>query len=155
MPPQAFFKSSKGMIAMRIDDPAGKKYLREVGKALPCGRKERKRILEDLCQSITNESQPGKALSYEELVARMGTPEEIAFSCLSEKESRELLKELKTKNRNLKILLATAAAAIAIWIGYWAVSYISLMDEFPGYIVEGAPVVVEQYEIPSEGDNAK
>lgn len=147
-------RSSKGMVAMRMYNSAVKRYLREVRKSLPCGRKERKRVLDGIRQSIENEPADGPE-TYEDLVSRYGSPDEIASSYFSEKSTGELIRELRIGNRVLAILLSAVVIALLLRLGWWVASYVSLMGEYPGYIVEGQPVVIEDYEIDSEGDIIK
>ena len=119
---------------MRMCNSAAKRYLRELRKSLPCGRKERKRVLEGIRQSIENNEATDGPDTYEALVSRYGSPDEIASAYFSEKSTGELIRELRIGNRVLAILL---------------------MNEYPGYIVEGQPVVIEDYEIDSEGEIIK
>lgn len=145
---------SKGMVAMRMYNSAVKRYLREVRKSLPCGRKERKRVLDGIRKSIENEPADGPE-TYEDLVSRYGSPDEIASSYFSEKSTGELIRELRIGNRVLAILLSAVVIALLLRLGWWVASYVSLMGEYPGYIVEGQPVVIEDYEIDSAGDIIK
>lgn len=137
---------------MRMCNSAAKRYLRELRKSLPCGRKERKRVLEGIRQSIENNEATDGPDTYEALVSRYGSPDEIASSYFSEKGTGELIRELRIGNRILALILAGIVAALAIWFGWGAFTYVSLMDEYPIYIVEGAPTVIERTEI---GDNGE
>lgn len=139
---------------MRMYNSAAKRYLRELCKSLPCGRKERKRVLEGIRQSIENEQADGPE-TYEDLVSRYGSPDEIASAYFSEKSTGELIRELRIGNRVLAILLAAVVAALLIWFGWGAFTYVSLTSEAPGYIVEGQPIVIERHEINDEGEIAK
>ena len=93
--------------------------------------------------------------TYEALVSRYGSPDEIASSYFSEKSTGELIRELRIGNRILALILAGIVAALAIWLGWGAFTYVSLMSEAPGYIVVGEPVVIEDHEIDSEGEIIK
>ena len=140
---------------MRMCNSAAKRYLRELRNSLPCGRKERKRVLESIRQSIENNEATDGPDTYEALVSRYGSPDEIASAYFSEKSTRELIRELRIGNRVLALILAGIVAALVIWFGWGAFTYVSLMDEAPGYIVEGQPVVIEDHEIDSEGEIIK
>lgn len=140
---------------MRMCNSAAKRYLRELRKSLPCGRKERKRVLEGIRQSIEGKEAPDGPDTYEALVSRYGSPDEIASSYFSEKSTGELIRELRVGNRVLAILLSAVVIALLLRLGWWVASYVSLMNEYPGYIVEGQPVVIEDYEIDSEGEIIK
>ena len=137
---------------MRMCNSAAKRYLRELRNSLPCGRKERKRVLEGIRQSIEDKEAIDGPDTYEALVSRYGSPDEIASAYFSEKSTGELIRELRIGNRVLALLLAGIVAALLIWFGWWIASYVSLMDEFPIYIVEGTPTVIERTEI---GDNGE
>ena len=139
---------------MRMYNSAAKRYLRELRKSLPCGRKERKRVLEGIRQSMENGETDGTE-TYEALVSRYGSPDEIASSYFSEKSTGELIRELRVGNRVLAILLAAVVAALLIWFGWGAFTYVSLTSEAPGYIVEGQPIVIERHEINDEGEITK
>ena len=140
---------------MRMCNSAAKRYLRELRNSLPCGRKERKRVLEGIRQSIEGKEAPDGPDTYEALVSRYGSPDEIASSYFSEKSTGELIRELRVGNRVLAILLSAVVIALLLRLGWWVASYVSLMNEYPGYIVEGQPVVIEDYEIDSEGEIIK
>ena len=90
--------------------------------------------------------------TYEALVSRYGSPDEIASSYFSEKSTGELIRELRIGNRVLAILLSAVVIALLLRLGWWIASYVSLMNEYPIYIVEGAPTVIERTEI---GDNGE
>ena len=140
---------------MRMCNSAAKRYLRELRKSLPCGRKERKRVLEGIRQSIENNEATDGPDTYEALVSRYGSPGEIASAYFSEKSTGELIRELRIGNRVLAILLSAVVIALLLRLGWWTASYVSLMNEYPGYIVEGQTVVIEDYEIDSEGEIIK
>ena len=140
---------------MRMCNSAAKRYLRELRNSLPCGRKERKRVLEGIRQSIENNEATDGPDTYEALVSRYGSPDEIASSYFSEKSTGELIRELRIGNRVLAILLSAVVIALLLRLGWWVITYRSLMSEAPGYIVVGEPVVIEDYEIDSEGEIIK
>ena len=140
---------------MRMCNSAAKRYLRELRKSLPCGRKERKRVLEGIRQSMENNGATDGPDTYEALVSRYGSPDEIASAYFSEKSTGELIRELRIGNRVLAILLSAVVIALLLRLGWWVASYVSLMNEYPGYIVEGQPVVIEDHEIDSEGEIIK
>ena len=140
---------------MRMCNSAAKRYLRELRKSLPCGRKERKRVLEGIRQSMESKEATDGPDTYEALVSRYGSPDEIASAYFSEKSTGELIRELRIGNRVLAILLSAVVIALLLRLGWWIASYVSLMNEYPGYIVEGQPVVIEDYEIDSEGEIIK
>lgn len=140
---------------MRMCNSAAKRYLRELRNSLPCGRKERKRVLEGIRQSIEDKEAIDGPETYEALVSRYGSPDEIASAYFSEKSTGELIRELRIGNRVLALLLAAIVAALLIWFGWGAFTYVSLMSEAPGYIVVGEPVVIEDHEIDSEGEIIK
>ena len=123
--------------------------------SLPCGRKERKRVLEGIRQSIENNEATDGPDTYEALVSRYGSPDEIASAYFSEKSTGELIRELRIGNRVLAILLSAVVIALLLRLGWWVITYRSLMSEAPGYIVVGEPVVIEDYEIDSEGEIIK
>ena len=140
---------------MRMCNSAAKRYLRELRKSLPCGRKERKRVLKGIRQSIENNEATDGPDTYEALVSRYGSPDEIGSAYFSEKSTGELIRELRIGNRVLAILLSAVVIALLFRLGWWIASYVSLMNEYPGYIVEGQPVVIEDHEIDSEGEIIK
>lgn len=104
---------------------------------------------------MENKEAPDGPDTYEALVSRYGSPDEIASSYFSEKSTGELIRELRIGNRVLAILLSAVVIALLLRLGWWIASYVSLMNEYPGYIVEGQPVVIEDHEIDSEGEIIK
>lgn len=56
-------------------------------------------------------------VDYNAIVARFGTPQQIAESCVMEMETSELLHGIELQKNLLRIVFLSAAIMIALWIG--------------------------------------
>lgn len=98
-----------------------KKYKRKLSDMLPCQKQERDHILEEVCQGLGDKAQ---FLSYEELLEKLGLPEEVAASYIQGMEPREVARAMKTRNRVFRLLAVLVGCVILVWaIGVAAVYF--------------------------------
>ena len=121
-----------------------KKYFHEIEKDLPCGNREKKKILRDLRLSVENFLAENPEATLEAVVDHFGTPAQIVDTCTEEMPILELQKKLKIKRWIIGVIAGVAACALLVWgiaVG------IALVNEFraaDGYHV--ADSVVEEIE---------
>lgn len=128
---------------MRKNNRAAYVYLKQVSKSLPCGRRERKRIIRDIKRTVEEEYGD---ITYDDLVRRMGTPTEITEAYLSQTDAADVVKRVRYGDILIKIVMSAVIAALLIWGGYCISSYFSFKNELPIYLVEGEVEVVDRIE---------
>ena len=96
---------------MNDSEKAISKYLTEVKHLLPFACKVRKTLLEELRQRIDELDTEGTPITYELLVAEIGTPEEVANS-FEDRESIAAFRKRSRRYSKVKIILACVAALL-------------------------------------------
>ena len=91
-----------------------RRYCRAVGSYLPCSRKQKRQILENLRQRLKEccDEHPGEATPEEQF----GTPQQVAAGYVDDMDTMELLQALRFRRRVLTILTAGILAVLAIFV---------------------------------------
>ncbi len=112
-----------------------KAYLRQVKGWLPCGGKMKRQIMEKIRISVGRflEEEPGA--DYQSIVARFGTPQQIASAYVDEQDTTVLLSQLRFRKKVITLLSAMALAALALWTGFQVHVTISDYHSANGYSV--------------------
>lgn len=92
-----------------------RQYLKEICKNIPCSWNKKRKILAQLEESIKKYAIEITDLDYAAIVARFGTPQQIAASYLEAMDIQELTQNFRVKKRIVGILLAAAMAAVLLW----------------------------------------
>ena len=106
-------------------EKALKQYYRQVRSWLPCSRKLKKHILEQIDHSISAYLHEHPAAKITDIKTRFGEPEEIAAAHVDELGTAELLRDLRVRKKIVTIIAACAAVLILMWAS--AVTY-ALID---------------------------
>lgn len=132
---------------MNKTDAALRRYLREVKSWLPCGGKMKKEILGKISGTVSGYLTENRGGDYGALVARFGTPQQIASAYVDELETPELLNSLRIRRRIVKIVSGTALVVIILWVGVVAASFAYNVINDNGFfvdeIIEGTVVPLE------------
>ena len=102
---------------MMMHNAQARRYLREIQECLPCTGKVKRGITRKINGMIDDAMLDESDLTYEMLVKRFGTPQQIASSYVDEMDTPELLRKLRIKKKVFAVVCATAAIILAIWIG--------------------------------------
>ena len=113
-----------------------RRYLREIQGCIPCHGKAKYEILRKIKGMIRAALSDAPEMSYEMLVARFGTPQQIAASYVDELDTPELLKKLRMRNKIIAIVCATAAIILAIWVGVVVTATRAHYSQMNGYFEE-------------------
>ena len=98
-----------------MDNRDTKRYLREVNSWLPCRRKLKTQIVAESTSNVSLFVTENPDSGYNEIVARFGTPQQIASTYVDELETPELLYDLRIKRRIIAAVAAGVAAVVIIW----------------------------------------
>lgn len=96
---------------MNDSDKAISKYLAEVKRLLPFTCKVKKMLLEELRQRIGELDTEGASITYELLIAEIGTPDEVANS-FEDRESIVAFRKRSRRYSKAKVILACVAALL-------------------------------------------
>ena len=113
-----------------------RRYLREIRSCIPCHGRVKSEILQKINGMIRSALSEEPEMSYDMLVARFGTPQQIAASYVDELDTPELLKKLRVRNKVIAIVCATAAIILAIWIGVVVTATRAHYNSMNGYFEE-------------------
>lgn len=100
-----------------VKNRAARQYVREIKATLPGAGKQRKIILNRIRATVEEFLVENPDASYEEIVSRLGSPKQIAASCLEEMDTAEVVKKLHTKKWIVCIVAAAAVAVVLMWAG--------------------------------------
>ena len=133
------------------ENPAVQSYLKKVSSLLECPRQRKKEILRGIELIIGEHLHPDGAVRYEEIVAAIGTPEEVVEAYIGTEDPVKLSQSLKRRKLFwiagilIVVLLAVMAALYAFDIadkiayrdGYFVETIVpdSSMDLDPGSVV--------------------
>ena len=122
-----------------------KKYYRQVRRLLPCTRKTKAAIMQQIYDNVEGYLAEHPAADFAQLQAQFGAQESIAAACVESTGTAEILKSLQMRRRIVSILAAVGLAALLVWTAYviWtAVKVNRVLNSLDGsyddtYIVEG------------------
>ena len=101
-----------------IHNRSAKKYLRRVRGMLPCSRKMKKLIMEQICDEVSLFLADHPEADYNAVISRFGEPEIIAISFIDSVDSPEVLKKMRTR----KWILSAVAAVLAFIVLTWTIT---------------------------------
>ena len=102
---------------MGISNGQLRRYLSEVRKLLPCSRSAKKRIMEEIEATITSYLLENSNVTYDDMIARFGAPQQIAATYVEEMGTDELLRNLKIRKKVIRITAIALLSCVIIWIG--------------------------------------
>lgn len=97
----------------RSKKAAIERYLRKVRRALPIPGKTKRVLLQQIRESIYEQTGEATALDEAALIARFGTPRQIIESYMENMSASEFVKDMRVRRR---IIWAVSAAALAFFI---------------------------------------
>ena len=124
-----------------------RRYYRQIRSWLPCDRKQKNRCIQELSESMIGFLEQKPNASFQDIVDRFGTPQQIASAFIEETDTQKLLHSLKIRKR-IVMWVATGiiAALLTLAVGLGVELYI-LDDIAHGYvitdIIESDPVLIE------------
>ena len=109
-------------------------YCLAVRSWLPCPRREKGRIMEQIRANTDRFLAENPGASFRQVQDHFGSPREIAAAYVDDLESQELLKKLRLRRRILAIVLGVAAVVLATWLAVIAWATHEASNYFEGYI---------------------
>lgn len=122
-----------------------RRYLHQVRRALRGTGKQKKQVLAQVQASVSEYQEETPDCSYSDLVQRFGVPQQIAESYITEMDPKELLFDLRIRQRTFSVVCAGIILCLTMWLGYLTLSYHTVLTMFDGTVVAGE-VTVEEVE---------
>ena len=126
---------------MRKRNPDVRKYIRRIKQELPAMNREGKQMQRMLRQNVYAYAEEEPDVSYAQLVARFGSPEEIAAAYLSEQNSGTVKEAVRVRKKILTIVLAVAIFIVLLWSAYMVYVYKTIKEIAGGTIVVGEVII--------------
>ena len=123
---------------------AVRRYLQEIRGWLPCSRKLKNAILERIRNTVREYLTDNPESSYEKLMERFGSPQQIAATYVEYVGTDELLRDLRIRRRIIGAVAATAIAVVALWVGFITAAYVDHVNDVNGYLVVGEAMATER-----------
>lgn len=108
-------------------------YLWTVYERLPGTRKQKKKILSRVKDSIQEYVSENPNADFASIVKCFGTPEQFAESCVAEMDSSYLLEGMRTSEKILRIVMIAVTLGILIWVGFLTMAYCDFQKYENGY----------------------
>ena len=134
-----------------VNNAGIRQVLREMRKSIPFGGKQKKLVLEQVKASMLEYLAEKPDATYDDLLARFGTPEQIAASYLEELDVSDLRRQLTIRKKILLIVSLVAICIILLWTGVVCAALAEAKTNANYTIVEDIEVI-ERTPI-SEGEN--
>lgn len=119
---------------MKNRDSVLRRYLRAVRSYLPCSRKVKKRILEEIYRNVNAYLDENPEADYAQIEVRFGSPKRIAAAYVDDMDTQELLRTLLIRKKIKTAIIGCLFVIVLLWaIG---VSYIMIHEvtHFPGTV---------------------
>lgn len=100
-----------------------RRYYRQIRSLLPCSRKEKRRILNEIKTNIAAYREQHPEAEPNAVLTHFGTPLTIAAAYIDQMDTAALLKGLQLRRKILSIVLILAAVILVTWLGTvtWAI----------------------------------
>lgn len=98
-----------------------KRYYRTIRSYLPCSRKLKKRILNEIQSSVNGYLEDHPEVNFSEIVARFGEPQNISAAYVDDMDTPELLHALRVRRKVITGIVVGVIAALLMWtscLGY-------------------------------------
>ena len=122
------------------------KYIRQVRSSLPGTRKQTAWIADQIRNSLGSEF---SALSYAEIVDRLGTPEALAAEQIEAMPAAEIAEKVRLQSWLKKVILAVACVVIILLAGLMIAEYVDARKNVRGNLYTEEITVITR----SESDN--
>ena len=122
------------------------KYIRQVRSSLPGTRKQTAWIADQIRNSLGSEF---SALSYAEIVDRLGTPEALAAEQIEAMPAAEIAEKVRLQNWLKKVILAVACVVIILLAGLMIAEDVDARKNVRGNLYAEEITVITR----SESDN--
>lgn len=117
---------------MKSRDAALKRYYRTIRSYLPCSRKLKNRILDEIQNSVNGYLEDHPDANISEIETRFGEPKNIAAAYVDDMDTSELLHALRVRRRITTAVVAGVIAALLMWGSYLSYAYVQHTAQLNG-----------------------
>lgn len=118
------------------DSAALRRYYRSICTWLPCTKKEKARILDEIKASVAAYLADHPQSDFAQVEAHFGSPQQIASGYVEALNTAETLHALKIRKRVLTTVGAVALAMLLLWAGVLTWAAIEANNTNNGYYVD-------------------
>lgn len=116
-------------------DTALKRYYHSISKELPCPRKTRVKIMQQIQSSVNLFLEQNPDADFHGVQVHFGEPQTIALSYIEDQDTPELLRKMHIKRKIIAIVATTMALILAIWMSVAIWGVIDTNDRNNGHII--------------------
>lgn len=116
-------------------DTALKRYYHSIRKKLPCPRKTRVKIMQQIQASVNLFLEQNPDADFHDVQEHFGEPQTIALSYIEVQDAPELLRQMHIKRKVIAIVATTMALILAIWMSVAVWGIIDTNDRNSGHII--------------------
>lgn len=116
-------------------DAALKRYYHSISKELPCPRKTRVKIMQQIQSSVNLFLEQNPDADFHDVQVHFGEPQTIALSYIEDQDAPELLRKMHIKRKVIAIVATTMALILAIWMSVAIWGVIDTNDRNNGHII--------------------
>lgn len=109
---------------MTIRETALKRYFHTIRSYLPCSRKLKKRILDEIHSSVNGYLSDHPDATITEIETHFGEPKNIAAAYVDDMDTSELLHALRVRRRITTAVVAGVIAALLMWASCLSYAYV-------------------------------
>ena len=120
---------------MKQIDKQLRRYYWQIRRWLPCGHKQKNRCIRELSESINTFLQQESNADFQTVLARFGSPLQIASAYVDEMDTEKLLKRLQIRRRIVAILFAGVIAGFIATLVALGIQLEMTEDMANGYAV--------------------
>lgn len=122
-------------------DAALKRYYHNISKELPCSRKTKAQIMQQIQSSANLFMEQNPSADFDTVQAHFGEPKTIALSYIEDQDAPELLRRIHIKRKVIAIVAGTMVLILAIWMAVAVWGMFDTNDRNNGYIGERVEIV--------------
>lgn len=120
---------------MKQIDKQLRRYYWQIRRWLPCGHKQKNRCIRELSESINTFLQQESNADFQTVLARFGSPLQIASAYVDEMDTEKLLKRLQLRRRIMAVILVGVVSGLVATIIALGIQLEMTEDMANGYAV--------------------
>lgn len=122
-------------------DAALKRYYRSIRMDLPCSYKMKKRVMQQIQDSVNLFLEHNPGADFETVQSHFGEPQTIALSYIEDQDAPELLRKVRIKKKVLTIIACAMVATLLIWASAVMWAMLDTSDRNDGHVGEKIEIV--------------
>lgn len=115
-------------------EPALRQYYREIRSYLPCSRKHKDRILNEIRTNILHYLEENPEVDFAGIQARFGSPKTIAAAYVDDMDTEELLHALRVRKQIISAVVSAVIAVLLLWASFVSLAYVQHQIETNGHM---------------------